>query len=69
MASQINSAALLPLFWCHEEWVSLSVIKVLQSLYPLFHAYFLLISEKSSNFARLFQSSIFAFYKQLGLIF
>lgn len=54
MASQINSAALLPLFWCHEEWVSLSVIKVLQSLYPLFHAYFLLISEKSSNFARLF---------------
>lgn len=47
MASQINSAALLPLFWCHEEWVSLSVIKVLQSLYPLFHAYFLLISEKA----------------------
>ena len=40
----------------HEGKVSLrvGVIKVLQSLYPLFHAYFLLISEKSSNFARLF---------------
>ena len=47
MASQINSAALLPLFWCHEEWVSLSVIKVFLSLYPLFHTIFCLYQKKA----------------------